>query len=777
MKNYRVYNGLSVAPPSPLSFPPLQEVVACFKQKSGLSRRLLLVVTLSLCVSVLQANDPDSIRQVLVRQPSASLEHARLLLELGQAFAGSLERDSAIHYYRRALTLSRSLRSDDLELDCHVDLARTLLTQRLQLDSVAVHLEQGLALADMLPDKEYEKAVLLRVKGEFYRQKGDLETGYELMEQSGEILQQGLESGRLSPEERKRYLVRYILVLNGQGNNLKAQGRCEEGIRIQERIIELCKESGNLEQMAYATFNKGSCYFILGNYPLALEHFLKSVRVSPDPIVRQRLEPGVLLGAGAVFAEMGQLDSARVYYKKTLQLNSSTQRARTQIGTLENLGALEMKAERYDSAVYYFEQSIALARTGDRQGMLAASLTQISAAHLYRGDRETAFNFLQEADALTQQLGVPGDIAYTKATLAEYYQQTGKPGLAISNGEEAYKLGTEQQLPDIIRRATLTLSKAYEETGAPAKALDYFRQYVALKEQLRNEDKVREITQVKLQSQFEQEQERQRLEQEKKDAVVAEQLQRQQLQRNALGGGLLGMVLIAGLLFWGYRTKQRSNALLAEKNDIIERSLQEKEVLLREIHHRVKNNLQVISSLLSLQSRRVQDVTVQEAILEGRNRVRSMAMIHQNLYQTENLTTIDVRDYIRKLTQNLFDSYNIEPDRIGLDAEIEPLQLDVDVLIPLGLILNELITNCLKYAFPADRPGKIKVSLQQEAGQLKLKVMDDGVGMPEDFDPMRSTSMGYQLISSFVRKLKGVLELKKWEGTQVLLSIPQQKVG
>ena len=225
------------------------------------------------------------------------------------------------------------------------------------------------------------------------------------------------------------------------------------------------------------------------------------------------------------------------------------------------------------------------------------------------------------------------------------------------------------------------------------------------------------------------------------------------------------------------KSLREEDAMLAEKNDIIERSLQEKEVLLREIHHRVKNNLQVISSLLSLQSRRVQDQSVQEAILEGRNRVRSMAMIHQDLYQTENLTTIDVGQYIDKLTRNLFASYNIEPERIEMDTDIEPLQLDVDVLIPLGLILNELITNSLKYAFPQSRPGKIEVSLQKEAGQLKLQVTDNGVGMPEDFDPMRSTSMGYQLISSFVRKLKGVLELKHREGTQVLLSIPQQNMA
>ena len=301
----------------------------------------------------------------------------------------------------------------------------------------------------------------------------------------------------------------------------------------------------------------------------------------------------------------------------------------------------------------------------------------------------------------------------------------------------------------------------------------FFRDYVALKDSLFNEDKIQEITQLKMQNQFEQEQERQQLEQEKKDALVAEQMRRQGIQRKAMGGGLLAMGLMAILLFWGYRNKQKSNTLLADKNQIIQQSLQEKEVLLKEIHHRVKNNLQVISSLLSLQSRRVQEESVQEAILEGRNRVQSMAMIHQNLYQTENLTTIDVGEYINHLAQSLFSSYNIEPDRISMDKDIQSLELDVDILIPLGLILNELITNALKYAFPGQREGAIRVSLQQEAAELKLRVMDDGVGLPKDFDPKKTRSMGYQLINSLVGKLKGRLEIKNAEGTDVLLSIPQ----
>ena len=167
-------------------------------------------------------------------------------------------------------------------------------------------------------------------------------------------------------------------------------------------------------------------------------------------------------------------------------------------------------------------------------------------------------------------------------------------------------------------------------------------------------------------------------------------------------GLVLGIILlgiIAALVWRNSIIRKRSNADLRQKNKIIEDNLHEKEILLREIHHRVKNNLQIISSLLSLQSRNVDDSAVKDAMKAGQNRVHSMALIHQNLYQEGDLIGVNTRDYITKLTTSLWHSYNIEEERISLITDIDPLRLDVDIMIPVGLILNELISNALKYAF------------------------------------------------------------------------------
>jgi two-component system, sensor histidine kinase PdtaS len=243
---------------------------------------------------------------------------------------------------------------------------------------------------------------------------------------------------------------------------------------------------------------------------------------------------------------------------------------------------------------------------------------------------------------------------------------------------------------------------------------------------------------------------------------------------------ILGFVLVsivAASVFLLYYNKQKAAKILEEKNAIISKSLADKEVLLKEIHHRVKNNLQVVSSLLNLQSRTISDATALAAIKEGRDRVKSMALLHQNLYQDDNLTGVDVKNYIELLTQSLFNSYNINKDAITLSTDIQNIQLDVDTVIPIGLIVNELISNALKYAFTESEKGLIEISLVQSTNQLLLEVKDNGKGMPVDWNYNNvSASLGYQLIKSFVQKMKGELLVHSQQGTQIKIIINKYKL-
>jgi PAS domain S-box-containing protein len=195
-------------------------------------------------------------------------------------------------------------------------------------------------------------------------------------------------------------------------------------------------------------------------------------------------------------------------------------------------------------------------------------------------------------------------------------------------------------------------------------------------------------------------------------------------------------------------------------------SLQEKEVLLKEIHHRVKNNMQVISSLLSLQATYITDDQVRNIFSESRDRVKSMALIHEKLYNSENLARINFSEYTRSLAAGIFRSYNTSPRRVRLEVAIDNLFFGVDTAIPCGLILNELITNCLKHAFPEGRNGIVRISLAAEGeGGFNLVVGDDGVGFPAGLDFRTVESLGLRLVNMLVSQLRGTIDLLPGPGT------------
>jgi PAS domain S-box-containing protein len=194
-------------------------------------------------------------------------------------------------------------------------------------------------------------------------------------------------------------------------------------------------------------------------------------------------------------------------------------------------------------------------------------------------------------------------------------------------------------------------------------------------------------------------------------------------------------------------------------------SVEEKNVMLQEIHHRVKNNMQIISSLLSLQSDFVDDDV--RGVLEGsQNRVKSMALVHEKLYRSQSLSRINMADYIQSLVSDLFYSYITKEDQIKIIFEIEDIEFNIETAIPCGLILNELISNSLKYAFPSGRNGEMHISLKLKEDNYELIVKDDGIGLPEDLEFENMDSLGLKLVNSLITQLEGELEVDRGRGTE-----------
>ena len=214
---------------------------------------------------------------------------------------------------------------------------------------------------------------------------------------------------------------------------------------------------------------------------------------------------------------------------------------------------------------------------------------------------------------------------------------------------------------------------------------------------------------------------------------------------------------------------QRRNAEEAVRHS------REKEVLLQEIHHRVKNNLQIITSLLRMQSRAVQDPAFSEALRECQNRVASMALIHDKLYRARDLARVSFGEYVRDLTNNILTSYALPARSVRVRFDIDDLSLSLDYAVPCGLILNELMSNCLKHAFPVGHSGTVYIGFHAEGEEeLCLVVRDDGVGVPADVDLGRTSSLGWRLIRALVEQLGGVVQCQTAGGTSVEIRFARQ---
>jgi two-component sensor histidine kinase len=326
-------------------------------------------------------------------------------------------------------------------------------------------------------------------------------------------------------------------------------------------------------------------------------------------------------------------------------------------------------------------------------------------------------------------------------------------------------------------------------TGKYISAVRYLEQYKLVKDSIYNVTAARQISELNIQYATDQKMKDISLLKSQQD-IQKSTLQKLNLQRNLILVGSIMLLIITGLAYQGYRQKKRSNHqlevkqteinrqngaladLVTDKDKLLEEKdelLEVKEILMKEIHHRVKNNLHMISSLLESQTAYLQDEAL-AAVQKSQHRVQAISLIHHKLYQSSTLTTVNMPVYTREMLSYLQDNF-VTKENIVFNMDIAPIELDVAQAVPIGLIINEAITNSIKYAFPGGRKGHIAVSLNQRPGhEYLLSVADDGIGLPKDFDINKNNSLGMSLIKGFSKSLRARINISSDAGTRIELT-------
>jgi two-component sensor histidine kinase len=662
--------------------------------------------------------------------------------------------DSARLFMRMAASLNVKVRSADV--DAFQIVMESLLAREMHQEQKGKQLAQKGATLLKDAKNRYYTAVAYFSLSEYYQYE-DRVAGVEkrrLVELAVEAFHQ---SGFI---EQEAYCLKFLADLYSISDDR------ETAIEMLNRSLQLYKRI-NFTALHAVYILYSNIYFTDGDYKQALSYglmALKSAQAEGDSSLSLCQINNYI---GNTLQRLKEYDQALIYYQDALKIAQKHN---------ANQAVLQIMANIVDSYVELRKPVDALAfmkalpakhlEPTDEESYIYTPLSYIVIHNQLKNYARVQFY----SDQVLQLIKThrPSDKLLHKfyCLLISHYLRSGQYALAGLHIGTLDSLGIKIGDPHRITENYLLRYRLDTANGHYKSASENLLKYQLLHDSLFNETSNRQIKQLQVE-----------YETEKNKFEITQLNQRSQLQQNRLErAGLLRnftiaaiilLSIIIGLLYRQYRRKQQNNELILQKNEQLQYFLTEKEWLIKEIHHRVKNNFHIVSSLLEIQSSYLKNKEALSAIKESQHRIHSMSIIHQKLYQSENLSTIHMPDYIYELVEYLRDSYSIRQN-IAFSLQIENIELNHGSAITLGLILNEAITNSIKYAFTKPEDRKISISLCHISGSQKmLTIADNGRGLPKDFEQRIGSSMGMELLQGLTDDLGGSFSIETNNGTHI----------
>lgn len=544
--------------------------------------------------------------------------------------------------------------------------------------------------------------------------------------------------------------------------------------------LELAEANNDSNGMLISNHELGVFYRQNEEKHKALEHALMAKEYFSSASDSNILG-SIALSSGHIYSQLRSYDQANSNYKQALQVFKAVDNVEGICYTLSGLGALEQNFDHYDKALRYYLE--ALSAHGPERSMIRADIeSNIGVLYLNVERYEDGLTYLEKVLSYYDAENIPSGQNIANVNLGEAHLKLKQWDLALLYYRQAIDAAEAMGSPGRKLSGLKGIAKAYESKGEFKQSLEYFKMYHALKDSLHDHKQVERLEELETQLAA-------------KEREVQLQLTNSQLQESQnelaesrselLGsqvlttwlwvgiGALLGISVLGVYLIRLNKINNKSlrnhQQTILEKNTELNKTLVEKEVLLKEIHHRVKNNLQIISSLLNLQSRALEDEHAIAVLREGQSRIHAIALIHQKLYQNKNLAEIDIEGYINDLINQQQFALEASGDLVRYEVHTKGISLNLDTAVPIGLILSELISNAHKHAFKGVSDKRIFIHLSELTGmgKFQLTLRDNGNGFEPDFDPENSESLGIEIVKALSEQLEGEMHWCNEDGARI----------